>query len=73
MKWTPLHFATRHQGEEVVKMLLEAGANVNAEDDTKWTPLMLASYAGQPDNLKLLLASEANINAETDEESVISP
>jgi ankyrin repeat protein len=41
-KWTPLHFAARDHKEEIVRILLEAGANVDAIDSFGNTPLWRA-------------------------------
>lgn len=41
--WTPLHLAATHDPPEVLKMLLDAGANINALDFNGETPLDLAS------------------------------
>ena len=43
-KWTPLHWAARdNSNADVVKVLIEKGADVNALDNYKWTPLQLAA------------------------------
>jgi len=43
---TPLHRAARHGHVEIVKMLLHAGADVNAGDLYKRRPLLYAAMAG---------------------------
>ncbi len=40
--WTPLHFAVSNSHEELVEMLVEKGANVNAATKDGLTPLSLA-------------------------------
>jgi ankyrin repeat protein len=40
--WTPLHFAVRAGAAEVVDLLLDAGAAVDARNDDGLTPLQLA-------------------------------
>lgn len=42
-KWTPLHYAAKFGHLEVIKWLLENGANVNALDERRQTPLHLAT------------------------------
>jgi ankyrin repeat protein len=42
-EWTPLHFAAFNGRIEVVRVLLDRGANANAEDDQGETPLHLVS------------------------------
>ena len=60
--WTPLHFAARTKNTSVVRMLLDAGAEVDAVNDQGITPLHLSLLAGKW-NLELvevLLAAGAN-------------
>ena len=40
--WTPLHFAARHNNCEVVKALIDAGADVNMRNKDGHPPLLLA-------------------------------
>nr|XP_031834394.1 transient receptor potential channel pyrexia-like isoform X1 [Nomia melanderi] len=42
MERTPLHQAVANNHSEVVKLLVNAGANVHAEDERRHTPLLLA-------------------------------
>jgi ankyrin repeat protein len=61
--YIPLHFATKSKQEEVVKLLISYGADVNAQDETGKPPIF---YAVQNDDLKIievLLEHGANINA----------
>ena len=74
---TPLHAAAETGNAEVVKMLLSAGADVNAEqlafslpcgsgeEDTpqRNTPLHFAAASGNPETIKLLLDDGAKIEA----------
>jgi uncharacterized protein len=60
--WTPLHFAVRTGSAEVVKMLIEAGAQVDLPNDEGVTPLHLC-LTRPPCNLEIiemLLAAGAN-------------
>lgn len=60
--FTPLLSALPYGPPEVVKMLIDAGANVNAGDTRGMTPLMLAVSTDRPDPriIKLLLARGAD-------------
>ena len=52
---TPLLRAIFLEKKEVVKLLIENGANVSAENNENETPLMYASWSGKKDIVKLLL------------------
>ena len=49
---TPLHQAVKGGNPECVRLLLEAKANVNAEDEKGVTPLLLAGTGIFPGNKK---------------------
>lgn len=56
--------ACREGNIEEVKLLIEAGADVNAVDDFRFSPsLMWASYYGHTGIAKLLIDAGADINA----------
>ncbi|CAG8586078.1 4737_t:CDS:2 [Paraglomus occultum] len=62
---TPLHFACASGHEGVVKLLIERGANVNAEPDVAGNrPLHLAVIASKLDCVVLLLEAGAKINTD---------
>ncbi|HLK20465.1 MAG TPA: ankyrin repeat domain-containing protein, partial [Bryobacteraceae bacterium] len=63
-KSTALHFAAPYAGAGAVKLLLDAGANVDAQDVRGITPLMLAVTTDRPDtgSIRLLLAKGASKN-----------
>ena len=48
---------------EVARLLIEAGADVNAGTDEGWTALMAAANAGSIEVVKLLLQAGADVNA----------
>ena len=63
---TPLHCATWKGHEAVVALLLQAGANVNAQNSNEhWgtTPLHAAAHANQLAIASLLIEHGANLNA----------
>jgi len=63
---TPLHCACWKGHDAVVVILLEAGADVNAENSNEhWgtTPLHAAAHANQKKIAELLIAHGADINA----------
>ncbi|KAJ5162768.1 uncharacterized protein N7500_004598 [Penicillium coprophilum] len=62
---TALHFACEHQKADVVKILLEAGADPAAEDDSGATPLHKASYKGAELFPVLLSTGVVDINKVT--------
>ena len=51
--------AARRDQKEMVQLLIEAGGNVNAEDNDKMTPLMMASFRGHLDVARLLIEAGA--------------
>lgn len=56
-----LEWAVRNNNFEVVKYMLENGANVNYQNnDCKWTPLMLASDVGNVEIAKILIDYNAD-------------
>ena len=63
---TPLHTHAGEGRKEVVKILINAGANVNAKNDSGSTPLIAAAFDGDKEIVKLLIAKGANVNPKTD-------
>jgi len=49
--WTPLHFAARRKSTDAMKLLIDAGAEVDAVNDEGLTPLQL-TISVKPFNLK---------------------
>jgi ankyrin repeat protein len=59
--WTPLNCAAHHGHEKVVRVLIDAGADVNPHDKQPTTPLHLAAQEGHLNVVKVLLANEAEV------------
>ena len=64
---TPLHLAANHCHTNVVMLLLNQGAKVNARAAGGATPLHLAAQEGCADAVTMLLAKGAKINARDDQ------
>jgi len=65
----PLHRAPRSyqlKDDSVLRLLLEYGANVNAQSVHGWTPLHVASYDGMVEVARLLLEHGADVEAKDD-------
>lgn len=61
---TPLHYAARHNHVEVAKLLLEAGAKVNAREADDITPLLMAISNDNVPAAQFLLAHGGDVNAQ---------
>ena len=70
---TPLYCATEQENIEMVKYLLEQGADVNIKDYTLETPLQCAVRKRNKKIVELLVNNSADVNyeAEGGENSVI--
>jgi len=60
--WTPLHRASINGHEEIVQILLAAGANIDAKDGISYTPLVRASQFGKAGVVKILLESGSSVS-----------
>lgn len=58
--WTALHYAAAAGALDIMHVLLEHHAYIDAESPTKVTPLMLAAREGQEEAVKLLLREGAD-------------
>ena len=63
----PLDWAVMHQQEEVVSLLLAAGADINTPEPRRrdMTPLHLAAWRRNLDTVRLLVERGANIQSQT--------
>ena len=60
--WTPLHYAASGGDTQIIKLLLENHAYIDAESPNGTTPLMMASRYGSPQAVKLLLDEGADVS-----------
>ena len=58
---TPLHWAAAGGHTDIVKLLLDAGADTDVEDEYGVTPLFLAASKGDTYMVKLLLDAGADM------------
>ncbi len=59
--FTPLMIASYNGYSSLARMLIKAGADINAEDDHGFTALIYACYNGNTDIVKMLIDAGANI------------
>jgi ankyrin repeat protein len=57
----PLHVAAKNRQEEVAKLLISCGADVNAQDETGKTPIIYATENADLKITRLLLTNKANV------------
>ncbi|XP_025915691.1 ankyrin repeat and SOCS box protein 3-like, partial [Apteryx rowi] len=62
--WNSLHQASFQGYTEIIKILLEQGANKECEDDFGITPLFVAAQYGKLESLRILVSYGANINCQ---------
>ncbi|GIY72069.1 protein phosphatase 1 regulatory subunit 16A [Caerostris darwini] len=60
---TALHQCCIDDSEEMMKLLLEFGANVNAKDSEQWTPFHAAATCGHLNIVKYLISKGADLLA----------
>ena len=63
---TALHSAAIRGHANIVHMLLDVGAKIDARDGGGWTALYLAAGWGREDVVQLLVKAGANVNCKTD-------
>lgn len=59
--WTALHYAAASGSNEIVQLLLDRNANINALSPNKTTPIMMAAWNGHIYTVKLLSDKGADI------------
>lgn len=59
--WTPLHYAAAGPSPAIVDLLIQRGANVNADSPNGTTPLMMAAQYGSPYSVKSLIQADADL------------
>jgi ankyrin repeat protein len=58
--WTPLHYAATNGHVEIIKLLLENYAFIDAPSPNETTPLMMAAMYGSTQSVELLLGEGAD-------------
>jgi len=58
--WAPVHYAATGPNTELLTMLLDRGADINALAPNRNTPLMMAARYGPENNVKLLVQRGAD-------------
>jgi hypothetical protein len=64
--WTPLHYAAASGNNEIVQLLLDKSAYIDAESPNKTTPIMMAARSGHIMTVKLLLDEGADATLKND-------
>ena len=65
----PLILATKLDNEIIVRILIDAGANVDIKDDNGNTPLMISASKGNENITRILIDSRADMNIKNNEKN----
>ena len=63
---TALHHAAYKKQADVVQLLIDAGADIEAKDTYRWPPLHKATEGGRLDIVKMLVSAGADVRAPDD-------
>lgn len=61
---TALHFAAENGAEDIVRLLVDKGADLNAVNDEGDTPLHKATVSNYAEVIALLIEGHADVNAQ---------
>ncbi|HYC43593.1 MAG TPA: ankyrin repeat domain-containing protein [Noviherbaspirillum sp.] len=64
--WTPLHYAAANGHDDIIRLLLDKSAYIDAESPNKTTPMMMAARGGHIYTVKLLLDEGADATLKND-------
>jgi len=64
--WTPLHYAAANGHNDIISILLEKSAYIDAESPNRTTPIMMAARGGHIYTVKLLLDEGADAALKND-------
>ena len=59
--WSPIHYAATGPEPQLVRLLLDRGADIDAASPNGTTPLMMAAMYGTPEAVKLLIDEGADV------------
>jgi ankyrin repeat protein len=65
--WTPLHYAATKGQVDIIRLLREHHAYIDAESPNKSTPLMLAAMYGTVEAVKFLIEEGADVSLKNDQ------
>ena len=60
--WSPIHYAATGPEPQLVRLLLDRGADIDAASPNGTTPLMMAAQYGSDESVKLLLQRGADLS-----------